>query len=153
MLSEPLKTELEMLLAPHKEAAAFLNAYGLLCHAIDDLIDRDNKQIADYSHHALYCYNLALDVYSCPFYHVNLHWLYPLAKNIHRVYSDSVAWEKSDVVWKAEYADKLRCCGNEMILAILDHVCRLPFADIRRISLLIREDSWHRHHTIEGKPI
>lgn len=152
-MNEALQKEIASHLAKHPEAAAFLNGYGLLCHAVDDLIDRDNPKIARYETHVLDCYNLALDVYSSPFYQKNVSWIYPLAKNIHRVWSASVVWERFIIPWQAQYADFLRCCGNEMILAVLEHLCHLPYNELRRLDGLIREDSWARHHDKEGKPI
>ena len=148
-----LKKEIEKLLEPHPGASDFIAGYGMLVHAVDDLIDRDNPAVKDYKLHVLDCFGLAADVYSSWFYHKNVQWLYPVIKNIHRVYSDSIVWEKSDVAWKRDYADKLRCAGNEVLLAVLEHLCRVPYADVRRISIALREDSWHRHHTVEGGPV
>lgn len=148
-----IQTEIEKHLEKFPVAKNFLVAYAMLCHAVDDLIDQDNPAHENYTNLALDCMNLALDVYSNRFYHENIVWLYPLLKNKHRVYSASLAWEDSDVAWKAQYADVLRCGGDEMTLAILDHVCHLPYAELRRIDAIFREYTWHRHHTPEGKPI
>jgi hypothetical protein len=139
--------------AAHPGAAEFITAYGHLCHAVDDLIDRDNPSIKDYKLLMLDAYALAADVYSCWFYHQNLQWLYPVIKNIHRVYSDSILWEKSDVPWKREYADKLRCCGNEVIMAILEHLCHVPYPELRKISIAMRENAWLQHHDVDGRMV
>lgn len=153
MINIVLTHMLEKHLAPFPEARAWLDAYGRLCHAVDDLIDRDNRAVADYTLHTLDSFNLAMDVYSHPFYSKNSAWLYPLLKHNHRVYSDSILWENSPVEWQRHYADVLRCGGNEVILAVLEHICRVPWAELRRISLLQREDCWQRSHTQEGAPI
>jgi hypothetical protein len=147
-----LQKEIEKHLKQIPDALEFVHAYGVLVHAVDDLIDQDNPAHPDFKILALDCFGLAADVYSNPFYHRNL-WLYPIVKNIHRVYSDSLAWEKSDTAWKATVGDTLRSSGHEIVLAILEHLCRLPFADLRRISLSLREYSWFQHHTADGKPI
>ena len=153
MLNIVLQHTLDKHLAKHPDAKAFLAAYGQLCHAVDDLVDRDNPEIKDYKWLTVDAFNLAIDVYSSPFYHANISMLYPLVKQIHRVWSDSLVWEKSSVTWQREYADKLRCCGNEIAVAILEHLCHLPYEELRRVSILIREDSWSRHHTAAGQPV
>lgn len=153
MMNDDLRKQLDGHLAKFPDAGQFLLGFGFLCHAIDDLIDRDNARIENYPMLVLDCYNLALDVYSSRFYHDNHAWLYPVAKNIHRVYSASIAWEKHSEEWKARYADVLRCCGNEMIVAVLEHTCHLPYCELRKIDAALREDSWHIHHDNTGKPI
>jgi hypothetical protein len=147
-----LKTELQAHLKQIPGALEFVGGYGTLVHAVDDLIDRDNPTVKNYKLLILDCFGLAADVYSNPFYHQNL-WLYPIVKNIHRVYSDSVLWEHSEIPFQATVADTLRSSGHEIVMAILEHLCRLPFEDLRRISLALREDSWFKHHDKDGRPI
>ena len=151
MLNDGLAKRLETLLSKAPGAWKFILSWGALCHGIDDIIDVDNPQITDKKAHVLDVAQLAMDVYSSPFYQQNL-WLYPICANIHRVYEDSVAWE-NEPGWKGEYGDKLRCCGNEVITAILKHKVELSGEELREISLLIREDSWERHHDKDGRPI
>ena len=153
MLDICLQKEIQKHMAPHPGAAEFTVAFGNLCHAVDDLIDQDNPAVKDYKIHLLDTIALAEDIFSSPFYHSNLWWLYPIVKNIHRVYCDAVLWEKSTVEWQARYGDVLRCFGNEIIVAILEHVCHLPYQDLRRISLGLRENSWHEHHDKDGRPV
>ena len=153
MLEIVLQKEIDKHLEKHPGAKEFIVTFADLCHAVDDLIDRDNPEVKDYKLHVLDCFGLASDVYSCWFYHQNHLWLYPIVKNTHRVYSDSIVWEHSEVQWKREYADKLRCCGNELLLAVLEHLCHVPAADIRRISIGIREHAWERGHDAEGRPV
>jgi hypothetical protein len=152
-MDEAIAKEVKEHLSKHEGAVEFIAGYGMLVHAVDDLIDRDNPEIKDYKIHVLDCYNLSMDVFSSAFYQRNWMWLYPIVKNIHRVYSDSVTWEHSDVNWKRQYADSIRCCGHEVLMAVLEHLCRLDYAELRRISLALREWSWHQHHDAEGKPI
>ena len=153
MLNIVIQKEIEKHLAPYPGASDFLIAFGCLCHAVDDLIDRDNPAIKDYQMLVMDCFGLATDVYSCWFYHQNVLWLYPIAKNTHRLYSDALAWEKSDVEWRRTCADVWRCSGNEMVVAVLEHLCHVPTPDLRRISLALREDSWEVNHTAEGRPV
>lgn len=145
--------EIEKHLAPFPGAKEFLFAFSSLCHAVDDLIDQDNPEVKDPKMHVLDTFGLAVDIYSCPFYQHNISWLYPVVKNIHRVYSDSVVWEKSEVEYRRQVADALRCCGNEILLAILEHLCRLPGADLRRLSLAAREDLWEKSHGEKGEAV
>lgn len=152
-MNTELHNELAEILTPHQEAFNFLKAFGKLCHALDDIIDRDVIGVTDYTELTLDAFGLAADVYSCDFYRKNATWLYPLVKNKHRIYSAGLAWEKSAVAWQATYADVLRCGGDSsMMLAVLEHVCRLNPVDLRRIDNLIREDGWAEHHNSEGKP-
>jgi hypothetical protein len=153
MLNICIQKEIEKHLAKYPGASEFIIAFGALCHAVDDLIDRDNPEIKDYKMLVMDCIGMATDLYSCWFYQENVLWLYPIAKNTHRVYSDALAWEKSDVEWKRQCADVWRCQGNEMVLAVLHHLCHLPPSDLRRISLAMREDSWEQNHTSDGKQI
>lgn len=146
-----LASRIESLCSKAPGSWQFILNFGALCHGVDDIIDDDNPDIKDKKAHALAVAQIAMDVYSCPFYHNNL-WLYPLCANIHRVYADSVAWENSDVPWMKQYADTIRCCGNEVVLAILKHCCGVGFDELNQLSLLIREDSYHNHHDAEGKP-
>ena len=146
-----LKAEIAKHLAPFPDAANFLVAYGILCHSVDDLVDLDNPRFPDRKLLILDCYNLACDVYSSRFYHDNLAWIYPLVKAVHRIYSASVVWENSEVKWKAEYANTIRCFGAEMIVAVLEHIAHLPYAELRRLDAALREDSWVRQNKEEEK--
>ena len=147
-----MKEEYQKEIADHfenfPEARSFCYHYELLCHAVDDLVDVGVTKEA-----VLDSFSLAIDVYSCKFYRDNVSWIYPLCKNLHRVWSASIAWEHSDVAWKAQYADVLRCCGGEMTMGILEHHCRLPQSDLRRIDAMMREAAWETHHDKEGRPI
>lgn len=149
-MNAELQNEISKLLKPHPDAAAFLYAYRILCHQVDDLIDRDKDQ--DCKALTLDAFNQAIEVYSSPFYQRHLTFLYPLVKNMHRVWQRSVAWEQ-EPGWKGQYADTLRCCGIEMTIAVLEAVCKLPFAEVRRLDALTREECWTEHHDAEGKPI
>lgn len=153
MLSIDITHEIEKHLAPHIGAVEFLKAFSNLCHMVDDLIDRDNPAIRDYRLLALDTYCLAAEVYSCDFYAKHRLWLFPVVMNVHRVYSDSVVWEKSEIEWRRQYADALRCCGSEVLMAILHHLCHISYSDLRRISQACREDIWEKSHDSEGRPV
>lgn len=152
-MNAEFQSEIERLLKPYPGAAHFIHTYEMLGHAVDDLIDRDNPSISDYSVFTLDVFNLALDLYSSKFYHDNMMWLYPIMKVKHRVYSASIVWEHDPEKWKADYADVLRCCGGgTLLLAVLEHVCHLSYQELRRIDAKIREDAWANQHDKEGKP-
>lgn len=153
MLDEKAIADLKERFAKHPGAWEFISNYAILCHGFDDLIDRDNPEIGDYKEFALDLFGHVIDVYSCKFYRDNVLWLYPLIKNIHRAFADSVLWEKSAVDWQRTVADVLRCGGNGLVAAMLEHLCRLQPAEVRNLSLIIREDSWMRHHDKDGKPV
>lgn len=153
MLNIVVQKQIEKHLSKHPGAVEFIAAFGALCHAVDDLVDRDNPAVKDYKMHVMDCFGLATDVYSCHFYQQHHLWLYPIAKNTHRLYSDSILWEKSPVEWQKQYADVLRCCGNEMVCAVLEHLCHVPPSELRLISLAMREDSWEQNHTADGGQI
>jgi len=148
-----LQQKLDKWLNAIPQAWPFLNAYGKLCHMVDDIVDHDNPGVADYKRLVLDSFGLALEIYSSPFYIQNIGLLYPICKHLHRVYVDSVLWETSDVAWKRQYADNLRCCGGELIVAILDHLCRCPANELTEISLLLREEGYIKHHDKEGKAV
>jgi hypothetical protein len=123
----------------------------MLVHAVDDIIDRDNEKVSNYNVLVLDAFNLLWDLTATPFYQKNIALLYPLVKHIHRVYSASVLWEKEEG-WKTDYADVLRCFGHDMIIAVLEHVGRVPYAEVRRIDLALRADSWIKQHDEKGQP-
>jgi hypothetical protein len=151
-MKEEFQAEIAKQMAGFKQAANWMRAYEILCHMVDDLIDRD-KNGMDYTLLTLDAFSLAADVYSAPFYQQNCTWLYPLCKSLHRVWSASIAWEHDATPWKAHYADVLRCCGSEMTMAVLEHVCHLPQSELRRIDAMMREAGWELHHDKEGNPI
>ena len=146
-----LSQELWKHLENYPDAVAFMKSYETLCHMVDDLIDRDGGH--DFMLLTLDSFSQAMDVYSSRFYQQNWYWLYPLCKNLHRVWQRSVIWEKSDLEWKRQVADALRCSGGEMTVAILEHVCHLPQEELRRMDSLIRETAWAIHHDANGEPI
>ena len=149
--SPQLKALLDKALGPYPEARQFIQCFSALGHCVDDLVDRDRKDITDWRLFTVDTFALAMDVYSSPFYLKNASWLYPVCSHLHRLWVDSVVWEKSDDPWKRDYADKIRCCGNEIICAVLQHIAHLPYPQIREISLLMREDAYRRDQEEEQK--
>jgi hypothetical protein len=97
----------------NKEAQDFLRAYGTYIHLVDDVIDEKlDDEIK------LISFVSARDVYTHPFFLKNpsLKMVDVLCTN---AYSDCVAWEKSEVEWKRQWADHFRHFGSEMALAAI----------------------------------
>lgn len=137
------------LFVDHPAIQDFLYKYALYCHLIDDIIDveeykNDPQKLLKMAH-------MALDIYSSQFYRDNVALLHPVILMIHNTYADSVAWEKNKVQWKAAQADTLRCFGNEIMLVLIERV--FGYDKMREFSLKIREGSYRRHHTEDGKQI
>lgn len=139
--------DVEAELEVYPEALDFIKLYGAYCHALDDIIDEKNCD----SEFVLSVAALGMRVYSSKFYHENINWLYPVILIIHNTYADSCLMEHSPIKWKREFGDAYRCCGNEIILAVLHHY--KGYETMRKYSMRIREDSYRRHHTELGMPI
>jgi hypothetical protein len=117
------------------------------CHCIDDIIDGDKTD----SEFILSTFEYPLVLYSNPFYLKHIHILYPIIKMSTNSYADSVNMEKTNIVWKRNYADVLRQNANDVILAVVEIVSKSR--EVRReASLALREISYYTHHTLEGKP-
>jgi hypothetical protein len=127
----------------------FLYKFATYCHLIDDVIDV--KEIRDNPQSILKVTHLALDIYSSQFFRDNVSLLHPIILMIHNTYADSVEWEHSEIKWKATQADTLRCFGNEIILVLIERV--FGYDKMREFSTKIREGSYKRHHTEDGKQI
>lgn len=128
------------------EAKAFVVGFIGLCHSIDDLIDenRDNEAL-------LLSYELALTIYSMPFYAKYSSLLFPLIKAATNSYADSVAMEFSIEEWQKHTSDVLRHSGNDVILACIE-ICS-GFEARRTASPLLRKNSYFRHHTNKNQRI
>lgn len=130
------------------DAIEFLCRYHNYCHAIDDIID---EHITD-PEVILAAFMLAADVYNCDFYLANRHWLLPMISHVTNTYADSVVMERStEVSWHKTFADAIRNCANDMAVQVVVH-CR-GWAVGRKLSMLLRTDSYNKHHTEEGKPV
>lgn len=157
-LDQKFKETLDKYLARRPDAFQWIVAFWQLGHQWDDLIDiperrSDNTFIGQ-------VLSKYIDVLSAPFYHQYLHRLYPVVKVVHHVFQDSLEWEKSDVAWKATYADVFRCSGSHLIMAVVELVVLeetgsydLAYEAVREISMLAKECAWMTHHNERGEKI
>jgi hypothetical protein len=124
-----------------------VNYWNPYCHQIDDIVDGERPEKRD----QLKTFALACELFSHPFYLQHRDRLKQLVLNITLTYADSVDWEKSPDAWRREWADHLRHCGMDMVLAVAT-ICGgydLAFA----ISQEQRTICWNDHHDRGGKPI
>ena len=156
--TELLTAALNKYLSPRPDAYAWLMSFRTLCHAIDDVIDLPDRR-AD-NEFIGYVTNLYVDILSADFYSSRRHLFYAIVKSCHHFYFNSVKWEKSEVEWQRTYADVIRCCTNNMVVAVVECVVReesnsyeAGYEAAREIGLLVAEKSWFDHHTKEGLPI
>lgn len=157
-IDEKLKIAFEKYLSKYPEAANWAWNFRHLSHALDDLVDVPERR-ADNEFIGLLT-NKYIELLSADFYSKNRHKLYSAIKLCHHVYFDSVAWEKSTIEWKRNYADIIRCATNHAIVMVVEIAVteQLGSADLgyeaaREVSLLVREKSYYDHHDSEGKPI
>jgi hypothetical protein len=129
------------------EAIAFLQAWNLYVHAIDDLIDGD----AAGPEAVLRSYAQAIGIYTSPFFLKNLPALRQVAINTTNAYADAVAGERSAEPWRREFADHYRHFGAEMVLAVASIVG--GYDHMRAVSREIRLICYHEHHDAQGNPI
>lgn len=159
---EEKEKEFKVLLQKHLgkrlDALNWLLSFWHLGHQWDDLIDITERR-AD-NHYIAALLNKYIDVLSAPFYHRYLERLYPIIKVVHHVYHDSIAWEHSDVEWKATFADVFRCSGSHLIIAVIEIVVYeetgsydLAYESAREVSLLAKETAWLTHHDDKGEKI
>ena len=123
-------------------ARQWLAAWHFYCHAIDDLVDGD---VVLNTESMLDLLIQANSLYSMPFYTEHGIRLAPMVAQVTSTYADSVAWEKSDIEWKARIADVIRCCGNDMVLQVAWILGGYP--RMRAISLSLREAAYHSQHS------
>lgn len=129
-----------------REALDFLQAWTLYAHAIDDIVDNDRKDPEKF----IDTLALANCVYSSSFYQAYNPFLRSIVLSVTNDFADSLKWEKATEEWKARWADTLRFCGNQMVVAVATIVGGWQLA--RQVSLLLREDSYMNHHK-DGQPI
>ena len=122
-------------------AMEFCNLWFIYCHAIDDLIDDQERPSAERLIEVSVQANL---VYSSSFYQAYLKSLQPVVLLIANAYADSVHWEKSSVTSQSTISDVLRCCGNEMFFTVA-MICG-GWKHARNLSSRIRERSWDLQH-------
>jgi len=122
-------------------------------HSNHHIVSADNQFIGRVT-------SLYVEVLSDDFYALRRPQLYPVVKQCHHFYFNSVAWEHSDVAWKATYADVIRCCTNNMVVAVVELVVLeetgnldVAYEAARDIALLSATKSWSDHHQEDGTPI
>jgi hypothetical protein len=128
------------------DARAWLAAYGIYTHAIDDIIDGDKTD----NQHILKTFELAAKLYMHPFCRAHHYILYSLIIMASNTYMDSVLLERSAEIWKQKVADALRQCGNEIMLACVEIVGGVEAR--REASLELREISYWTHHKEDLTP-
>ena len=92
-----------------------------------------------------------LDLYNHPFYLRYRERLNPIILSCTYASADSVAWEKSDVPWRRQFADWARHAGAEMVLAVAGIVG--GYVHMRAISLELRTVNYCEHHNEKGEAI
>ena len=140
------KAYLERACLGDREAMDFLLLWNRYVHEIDDILDGD----ADSAEDILRTFARAAMLYSHPFYLKNIAALRQVVLIVTNAYADSVAWEKSGVEWKRNWADHNRHAGLEMVLAVAMILGGYDHA--RAISPEQREICQHDHHDQDGEP-
>lgn len=146
-MSNPVFQKIESLLKDYPEALDFLTIFHDLCHRIDDIIDEKNTN-SEFIINSFIC---AAGVYSCKFYRDNVVELFPLVCHISNTFADSVIMENSSIDWQRNFGDAIRNCANDMVVYVVAKLC--GWQQAREISMLLREDSYLKHHTENGLPI
>lgn len=138
--------EIERLYLDHPdgfEAKRFLTLWNVYVNAVDDIID---EKISD-SEFILKAFNLATELYSMPFYVKYMGILYFAIKESHHCYADSCLMEKSGISWQETQADFLRAT-SQLTLSIIEILG--GYDKRRQLSILVREDSFNKHHDKDG---
>lgn len=133
------------------DAFLWLCAYGIYCHAIDDIVDKEIPKNKPEARFMLEQFEFAEVVYSNHFYIANTDRLRPLVKMASNAYMDSIMWEGDKEVWKKQVSDHLRQMGNEVCLAVFEIVGGVELRN--RLSPKLREIAYKCHHKETGEPI
>ena len=131
----------------NEEALDFLRLWNRYCHDIDDLID---ETIDPDPERILALLAKAALLYGHSFWVKNAAVLVPIVQQITSDYAESVAWERANEPWKAQWADHLRFAGNMMV----ETVGRIVggYEHVRKYSGALRSLAYAEHHDKEGKP-
>lgn len=133
--------ELSLILANGNESAAeFLRLWAEYCHAIDDIVDGDERS----AQHVIRSFATGACVFHHPFYLQNLACLRQIVLLVSNEYADSVEFEKSPEPWKRAHADVLRHAGNLMVIAVAQ-LCG-GWDHARKISVKQREACYRMQH-------
>lgn len=143
-LNKHLLEKVQELLTTFPDALEFVIHYKEYIHAIDDLIDSNDRPTPE---EILAVFSKAAHVFSLPFWKSNAHMLFMVEQIINNEYADSVNWEKSEVKWKVSDANALRHTGINMFFAVI--LLTHGRDTLRDISLAFREQC-HLLHTNES---
>ena len=144
-INTKLMEKLFDLLLPFPEAGAFALAYRDYIHAIDDLIDDENRPSPEA---LLKVFAQAGELFSMPFWLKYGAFLAILEQIINNTYADSVEWEKmpGDHIsyhWKKSDSSVLRHAGIDMFFAIL--YLTVGRDKLREVSSSFREQAHLMH--------
>lgn len=140
MLKETTEQRIFRICRGDREAVEFLCLWARYCHAIDDLVDEDVKG----PEKLLSAFAQSPVLFSHPFYLRNMFALRAVVLLVTNMYADSVAWERSSLPWRREFANCYRHCGNEMLIAVAQ-ICG-GFDHAQTISLEQRELCYNTQH-------
>ena len=134
------------------EAYDFLMQWEGHCHTVDDICD---GEITD-----SLCIVKGFVTAQClilhPFFVKHQARLWPILLLSANAYSDSLLFQNSSEDYKKQIGDYLRSFSNEMLL-IVGMLCarddETAWDKVRKISPLIRELSYKKHHNENGEPI
>jgi hypothetical protein len=136
--------------AGNPEAADWLTRWQAYVHAIDDQIDGDVSE-TERAEHLLRLFAGASELYTHPFFVRHAARLQLLIVLVTSAYADSVAFERSGVTWKVQWADHWRHIGAEVALAVA-YICG-GYDHLRSVSPEMRSVCHWRHHDPDGKPV
>lgn len=135
-MDKELLDELNQMLSVEPSAIKFIQAYSNYCHLVDDIVDEKFCS----SEFVTSVTQAASDVFNSNFwlkYNNGNYNLYIIDALINNDYADSNLWLNSDLKWKHDYANLLRCSMNNMLFAVIFIVAGRDA--LRKVSLRIRE--------------
>lgn len=130
------------------DALTWLNTFHELAHLADDLVD---EVFSAEGLGRLLVTNIALC--SLPFWFAWHAELRPILNQTCSNWLDSVELERRPQAWAREYANTLRLCGNDLVIAVA-RICG-GWEHSRKIALSVRELAWRNqceNQTVEIEP-
>jgi hypothetical protein len=133
------------------DAQAWLVAYAIYVHAIDDIIDNEIPADKNTQRFILQTFEFSEVIYTHIFYISHISELRPLIKMAALDYMNSVWLEGETEKWKKHCSDHLRQTANAIVLAVIE-ICR--GLDVKReASLELLRIGYEAHHDEQGNPI
>lgn len=150
---------LQLYFKSNRGAYEWVIGFKDLCHSIDDLVDIPERH-GDTAYFGLVC-NQFVEILSADFYTIHKTKLYAIVKTCLHQFFHSAEWERSDAhEWHKKWADVVRCCYNQMVVAVTEIVVLEESGSIKgayeaaqEVSRLIVMKSYYHHHLENGKPI